>query len=80
MDFEAVLAGAVAVSAVGMIILWLLRINLVEGIREAAETESAVVVVTRKRRVRQLDHLLSETGLAFFVAAVGYVTLGVMPA
>jgi hypothetical protein len=74
-----VLAGTVAVLAVLMIITWVVRTILRERVRELATTGPSDVALIKKRRVRQLDHVLTEIGLACLLAAVGYVVLGVMP-
>jgi hypothetical protein len=76
---ENVLAGLVATLATLMIILWVFRTVLSERVREVSSTGPSDVAVIKRRKVRQLDHVLIEIGLGFLVAAVGYVTLGVMP-
>ena len=76
---ENVLAGLVAALAVLVIILWVFRTVLSERVRQVSSTGPSDLAAIKSRRVRQLDHVLIEIGLAFLVAAVGYVTLGVMP-
>jgi len=77
---ESVLGVAVGVLAISMIIVWIVRITVSERAGVAAATERSGVALARNGRVRQLDHALVEIGLAFLVAVVGYVILGVMPA
>lgn len=80
MVLENLLAGAVAVLAMLMIVVWVARTILCERGRTATKTEPSDRVLITRRRVRQLDQVLLEIGVAFLLAAVGYVTLGVMPA
>lgn len=79
MVLETVLGGAVAALAVLVVILWVVRTILTDRLREVSSPQPADVVPLEKRRVRQFDHVLTEIGLAFLLAVVGYVTLGVTP-
>lgn len=77
---EVVLGVATAALGTIMIVTWTARTAASEAVRVSVSAGQSPLAQAKKRRVRQLDHALVELGLAFVLAAVGYVVLGVMPA
>lgn len=77
---EVALGVATAALAAIMIVTWIVRTAASEAVRVSVSAGQGPPAQTKQRRVRQLDHALVELGLAFMLAAVGYVVLGVMPA